>query len=225
MGKHAVVVGATGLVGTELVRLLLKESTYERVVVLVRTGMEMSDPRLDQRIISFDQLEQLPQELFREADVFCTLGTTMKKAKTQEQFMKVDYAYPLSLGQLAKRHGAARMLIVTAMGADAGSMFFYNRVKGMVEKELLSLGLNELYIFRPSLIMGPRAEHRAGESLAQSVSERLPFLFAGPLRPYRPIQARTIAEAMTNVALQRVRPSQSVIRSEEVAQLALAGKG
>jgi len=222
MSRTAVVAGATGLVGSELVKLLLDSPDYDRIVVLARRSVDPEHPHLEQIIVDFDKLEELPGGLFKGADLYCTLGTTMKKAGSREAFKRVDYDYPLALGRLAKRHGASAMLIVTAMGSSTGSMFYYSRVKGEAERDLIGLELPLLRIFRPSLIIGDRQEHRAGEQLAAAVAERMRFLFAGPLARYKPNHARSIAKAMSRAAqMQEHAPAAvKIYPSWEIAELA-----
>ncbi|MDQ0057898.1 NAD(P)H-binding protein [Paenibacillus harenae] len=218
MNRKAVVVGATGLIGKELVELLLNNRAYVDVTLLVRRRAGITHPKLREMVIDFDLLEQSDVNL-TGADVFCTLGTTIKKAGTQEAFRQVDFAYPLALGRMAKTQGAKQLLIVTAMGADTSSRFFYNRVKGEIEVALNGLGLPALHIFRPSLLLGNREEFRLGERIGSSLSRILSPLFSGRLRKYRPIQARSVAKAMLLAA----RSSQSgilVYQSDRIARTA-----
>ncbi|KEQ24594.1 oxidoreductase [Paenibacillus tyrfis] len=219
MAKHAIVAGSTGLVGRELVNLLLAHSAYDRVVTLVRTASEIRHPKLEQRVISFDRLADEAAAGFEGADVFCALGTTIKKAKTQEQFRKVDYGYPMELGRLASVSGAAQFLIVTAIGADKQSAFFYSRVKGEAEEGLRTLGLPSLHIFRPSLLLGEREEVRFGERMAALLSRAAGFAMRGPLRPYKPIAARTVAKGMLEAALRGI-PGTHVYPSDRIEALA-----
>jgi uncharacterized protein YbjT (DUF2867 family) len=131
-------------------------------------------------------------------DAFCCLGTTIKKAGSQEAFRAVDHDAVLAFARAAKRAGVRRFLVVTALGADARSSVFYNRVKGEAEQALQALGFESLVILRPSLLLGDRAESRPGERAAIVASRVL-----GPLlRPFgsRPIEARTVARAMTALA-------------------------
>lgn len=219
MTRRAVIAGATGLVGGELVKLLLHRQDYSKLTVLVRRRLELEHPLLEQLVLHYDDLEHLPGELFAGADVYCALGTTRKKAGSKERFRLVDYDYPMELGRLAKRYGAECMLAVTAMGASEDSIFFYSKVKGELERDLQLLKLPRLHLFRPSLIIGNRKEQRFGESAASKLAEMMPFLFRGPNMKYKPIQAKDIAEGMLAAAIWRdVAPR--IVPSDEITALA-----
>lgn len=218
MERIALIVGATGLVGSELVKLLLERRYYKRITVLVRRRMNIAHPRLEQLVIDFNELEKVPAEKFEGADLYCTLGTTRKKAGSKAQFELVDYGYPMTLGRLAQRYGTERMLVVTAMGTDEKSMFFYSQVKGRLERDLKALSLKQLHFFRPSLIIGNRQEYRFGEQAADRLARLLPFLFRGPLRKYKPNPAKQIAEAMLVTAMSNERLP-IIIPAEEIAAL------
>jgi uncharacterized protein YbjT (DUF2867 family) len=199
LAKTAVIVGASGLVGNELLQLLLNDDRYERVVVLVRIALATQHPKLKQQLVDFDQLDQVADYLIG-ADVFCTLGTTIKKAGSQAAFTRVDRQYPFKLAELSKQQGASSYLIVTAIGANPRSSIFYSQVKGQLEAELKNLQLNRLHIFQPSFLVGNRIEHRAGEQFVGKLMTAMAFLFVGALRKYKSIHVRTVAIAMIKAA-------------------------
>ena len=215
MVLKAVVVGATGLVGAELVRLLLNNKKYSKVIVIARRRLSIVHPRLEQQLISFDELDACPADWFEAADVFCTLGTTIKQAKSKENFERVDFHYVVELGKLVKRHRAKKMIVITAMGSSERSMFFYSKVKGKTERVLQELELPQLIIVRPSLIIGPRRQFRLGEAFAAKLSSWLSFAFKGKMKKYKPNEAKDIAQAMSKLALlcsDRLR----IINSDEI---------
>jgi uncharacterized protein YbjT (DUF2867 family) len=193
--KSALLVGATGLVGNELLDLLLNQPQYESVTVLTRKLLPVNHPKLEQVITDFDQLDQYQKHLDVD-DVYCCLGTTIKTAGSQEAFKKVDFSYPLELAHLTKASGAQKFFIITAMGADQHSKVFYSRVKGEVEAELKKLGFPTLHIFRPSLLLGERKEFRLGEKIGVILSPVLSVLMVGSLKKYKPIHAKVVAMAM-----------------------------
>jgi uncharacterized protein YbjT (DUF2867 family) len=200
MSKTAVIAGTTGLIGQQLVHLLLHDEDYARVIVFVRKRISLEHDKLEQRIIDFDKLEASVEEGLQGSYVYCVLGSTIKKAGSQEAFRKVDYEYPLSLGRLSAKAGAAQYSIVTAMGANIRSKIFYNQVKGQTETALKELNLSALHIFRPSLLLGDREESRTGEKIASAIAKMLPFIWVGPLAAYKPIHVQTVAQAMISVS-------------------------
>ncbi|KRE32976.1 NAD(P)H-binding protein [Paenibacillus sp. Soil724D2] len=224
MGMTAIVAGGTGLVGRELIKLLLEDQAYTKVIALVRKNMQIShisgSEKLVQIVTDFNNLGAvIEQSDMEHAHVFCTLGTTIKKAGSQEQFRKVDLAYPLKLGQIASAGKADAFAIVTAMGANRKSTIFYNRVKGEVEEGLRELKLRALYMLRPSLILGDRDETRWGEKWGSVVSRAISPLMIGGLRTYRPIHAKTIAMGLIKSAKSgQIGPH--VLLSAQIAELA-----
>ncbi|ASR49270.1 nucleoside-diphosphate sugar epimerase [Paenibacillus kribbensis] len=201
MERKAVVVGATGLVGGYVVRELLVQKEYNRVMVMGRRPLEIKHPKLEQALIDWKQPQKAAFAFEGADDVFCCLGTTMKKAGSREQFRRVDLDYPVQTARLGKEAGAMQMLAISAMGADPDSRVFYNRTKGEAEEALAAIGLPALHLFRPSLILGARPERRLGEAVAAVVMKALDGMMTGKLAPYRAIPASVIARAMVRIAL------------------------
>ncbi|HEX8276571.1 MAG TPA: NAD(P)H-binding protein [Longimicrobiaceae bacterium] len=197
--RSALLLGATGLVGGHVLDLLLDDPAYGGVRVLGRRPVPREHPKLRQETVDFDRLRDFAGAV-RAQDVFCCLGTTIRAAGSREAFRRVDLDYPRAVAEAAARNGAERFLLVSAMGADAGSSIFYNRVKGEAEDAVRTLPFQEVVILRPSLLLGERAESRPGEALAQRVMPRLTPLMLGPLRKYRPVQAAAVARAMVRLA-------------------------
>lgn len=199
--RNALIAGATGLVGNSLLKQLLADDLYEKVLVLVRRPMDIQNPKLTQQTIDFDRVESFEPGLAIN-DVFCALGTTIKTAGSQDAFYKVDYTYVVKLGKWGEAHGVKKFMIVSAMGANAKSGIFYNRVKGEMESAVSRLNIPQIQVFRPSLLMGDRKEKRTGEKIAQAVMGGLGFLFVGPLLKYKGIHADLVAAAMIKTAKQ-----------------------
>jgi uncharacterized protein YbjT (DUF2867 family) len=215
--KTALVAGSTGLVGSELLKLLLADPSYEKIHILVRKNPGINSSKLRVHKINFDQLSE-----FKSGDhfdhIFCTLGTTIKKAGTKENFRKVDFDYVFELGKKAKEWGSSKFLVVSSLGANAGSQIFYSRVKGEIEKALIGLDLPGLYIFRPSLLFGNRTESRVEEKTAIVVYKILDPLFIGRLKRYRGIKARQVAEAMIRTATSN-NDKLKIFESDEIQNL------
>lgn len=194
-GKQALVLGATGLVGTELVKQLAEDADYASVTVLVRKPMAFRHPKVKEILTDYEKLETY-REAFRTDAVYCCLGTTIKTAGSKTAFRRVDLDYPVQAAGLAREEGVRWFAVISALGASESSLYFYNRTKGEMERRLRDTGLPSLYLFRPSLLLGDRKEQRTVESAAAALSRALPFLWAGPMRRYKPVQAAAVAAAM-----------------------------
>lgn len=199
MSKTALIAGATGLIGSKLLELILKDDDYERVIVLTRKPLDQEHAKLETIISNFKNLDKVSGSL-KADDVFCCLGTTMKKAGSKEKFRKVDYDYPLELAKISKEHGASKYLLISAMGASKKSSVFYNQVKGEIEEAISKIGFDAYHIFRPSLLLGPRKEDRVGEDAAKTIFKIFGFLFVGPLKKYKAISYDKVAKAMLHFA-------------------------
>ncbi|MEM7549171.1 MAG: oxidoreductase [Bacteroidota bacterium] len=215
--KTAMVVGANGLVGSELLSILLDSDYYGTVISVTRKYLDITDERLMQFVIDYDRLEEL-EELIGADDVYCCLGTTMKKAGSKEKFRQVDLTYPLKIAELVKRNGCKQFLLVSAIGAKKDSSFFYNKVKGELEEEVHKLGFDSLQIFQPSILLGDRNEDRAGEEFAKSFTKAVRFAMIGKLKKYRPIEASHVAKVMFKVA-QNNQSGKRIYCSDEMAEL------
>ena len=196
--KTALVAGASGLVGSALVKILLESSQYDQVHILVREQLNWVHPKLVQHVIDFEQLADLNFDT-KTDDAFCTLGTTISKAGSKSSFFRVDHDYVISFAQKAHTLGAAGFFVVSSMGANPTSAIFYNSVKGKMEQDLKKIGFSRLGIFRPSLLLGPRMEKRAGEKFAGWVMKTLSFLI--PPR-FKAIHVDQVAKKMIETALQ-----------------------
>jgi len=217
--KSALIAGATGLVGSQCLARLLSEPAYERVIALVRRPLPHDDPRLDQRVIDFDRLGASGTTFPAATDVFCCLGTTMKKAGSQEAFRLVDFTYVVGLAAQSLEHGARQFLLISSIGANRSSAAFYTRVKGETEAAIAALPFEGRQIFRPSILVGERAENRPAERAGIVAMKGAAFLLLGPLRKYRPIAAATVAEAMVRVALKAPR-GVNIYESNEIERVA-----
>ncbi|RSD26664.1 oxidoreductase [Mesobacillus subterraneus] len=216
-GKTALIAGSTGLIGKELLHFLLNGSEYEKVIAIVRRPLENAHPKLEEKIVDFDRLDQYI-ESFAVDDVFCCLGTTIKKAKTQEAMWKIDVDYPVAIARLASSQEAKRFLLVSSMNADPNSPIFYSKMKGKLEEEIKQIPFETTAIFRPSLLLGEREEFRFGEKAAAAIFTKVPFLFAGPFKKYRAIEGKTVASAMYRAA-QLNRSGVTIYPSEQIQEI------
>lgn len=215
--KTALIAGATGLIGQQLLDLLLNSAEYDQVIALTREGSEFSlnNDKLNQVVVDFDALENHSKEL--QADhIFCCLGTTMRKAGSEEKFRKVDFEYPFKLAHITKANGSSQYHLVSSLGANKNARVFYNRVKGEVEEAIKSVGFDVFHIYRPSLLMGERYESRSGEDAAKVFFNLFGFLFRGPLKKYRAIDSQKVAKAMLLYAFSKDQSGMVIHESQEL---------
>lgn len=188
--KTALIIGASGLVGKRLTQQLLQDKRYEKVTALIRTPLEIKDDKLVQVRYDFDWPNA---DLAIGEELFCCLGTTIKKAGSQTAFRKVDYDYIVETAKIALANGTKKIAVISSIGADKNSSVFYNKIKGETEEALQKLNYEACYILRPSLLMGARDELRMGELVGKLVMTA--FAFAVP-KKYKGIEAKQVAKAM-----------------------------
>lgn len=194
--KRLMLVGATGLVGSGVLRQALAHPQVDQVVALTRRLLP-PHAKLINPVVDFDALP-VDADWWAVDAVICTLGTTIKKAGSQAAFRRVDHDHPLQVAQIALKHGAKAYALNSALGADAASRVFYSRTKGELERDLQTLGYASLTFVRPGLIGGERQEARLGEQMGVVVSQWL-----RPLLPkrYRVVPAERIAHHLLQAAL------------------------
>ncbi|PJZ76616.1 oxidoreductase [Leptospira neocaledonica] len=213
--RVAIVAGGTGLVGGELVQELLIDPSWDKVYLLVRKPLEWTHSKLELILTDWEKLPEFPQGI---TDAFCTLGTTIGKAGSKENFKKVDLEYPARFAKASKENGVKSFFIVTALGADSNSFAFYNQVKGEVETEISKLGFETFGIFRPSLLEGDRKEFRLAEKIGSKLAFLINPLLLGPLKKYRSIHAKTVAKSMLNLAWS-AQKGKKIIESDKIQVL------
>lgn len=214
----ALLAGASGLVGSFLLRQLLAAPEYDRVIALGRRPLDLAHPKLTQVTADFAALDRVTADL-RCDDAFCCLGTTIKRAGSPAAFRAVDHAAVLAFAWAARRNGARRFFLVSSLGADARSRVFYSRVKGETEEALEVLDFKTLAIFRPSLLLGPRREKRLGERIGAMVLWLAEPLLLGRLRQYRAIRAEVVARAMLRCSFGRDGQGVLIFPSDEIEDL------
>ncbi|MDO7888122.1 NAD-dependent epimerase/dehydratase family protein [Hymenobacter cheonanensis] len=199
MKKTALLAGATGLVGSALLPLLLASDRYAKVIVVGRHPVAAQHPKLVQVVTDLDHLEHERLRLIAD-DVYCCLGTTIRQAGSQEAFYKVDFLYVVRLAALTAANFAAQFLVVSALGADLDSRFYYSRVKGEMEEAVRQTPFRAIHVFRPSLLLGERPSPRLGERVGALMLALARPLLRGSWRKYRPVAASTVARAMLRAA-------------------------
>ena len=223
MARTVALLGASGLVGRECLRLLARDARFDRIVSIGRrrlpdtalAGVDAS--RITERVVDMEHLAGSGAD-FAVDRVICALGTTIGVAGSREAFRRVDYDMPIEAARLARARGAGHFLLVSALGATPRSRIFYNRVKGDVETALLALPFRATTIVRPSLLVGERAEVRRGERIGQVLGRLIPGR-------WRPVAARDVARVLVDEAAGD-RAGVRIIESEEIrAHARVAGRG
>jgi uncharacterized protein YbjT (DUF2867 family) len=210
--KTALIIGATGLVGSKIVRRLNDSKFYSRVILLVRRKSDFNHLKFEERLIDFDNIDP---ESIKGDDVFCAIGTTIKKAGSKENQYKIDCEYPYNIAHIAKQNGTKQFILVSSIGADYNSNNFYLRTKGELEKKISELNFETFIILRPSIILGKRNEFRLGETIGVFFINLFSPLFFGSLKKYKGVRASAIASRMVIAANQNLK-GKHIIESDKI---------
>ncbi|SHF68195.1 Uncharacterized conserved protein YbjT, contains NAD(P)-binding and DUF2867 domains [Mariniphaga anaerophila] len=215
MNLTANVIGATGLVGKQLVEFLLGNESFSGIRIFVRRDTGLRHPKLEQHIVSFGD-ENSWGELLKGDVLFSALGTTIKQAGSKEKQYEVDFSFNFSFAKRAKRNGIKNYVLVSSTGANAKSAIFYTRIKGELDDAVSGLGFENLAVLRPSYLAGDRERKRRAEEFFVPVAR---FVTRFVFRKYRPIEDKTVARAMINVVL-KPDADKTIWEADEVFELA-----
>lgn len=193
--RTVLVLGATGLIGQQLIPALEKDDDIAVIKVLTRRPLGWTGSKIHEILIDFDAFPA-ENELFTCDDLFISFGTTMAKAGSQAVFLQIDFQIPLEIAKRAKNSGARQCLLVSAVDADAHSKIFYNKVKGELEDQIAALKFPSFLIFRPSMLLGNRSEKRFAERIGISIFQFLRWINPRLLGKYSGMPATLLAEAM-----------------------------
>ena len=217
MSNKAIIAGSSGLIGSNLLDILLQEAFYDEVLILVRKELAIQHPKLSQLVIDFDQLETYANQLTGHA-IFCCLGTTRHKTPDRAIYRKIDHDYPLILAQLAHKNGVEQYHLVSSVGANAASSTFYIKTKGETEADIQQVNFPALHIYRPSLLTGNRTEKRVEEKIVTGLFKIIDPLLFGGLKKYRSIKAKTVAAAMYKQSI-KTNTGLFIYESDKIKQL------
>ena len=193
----ATLIGATGLIGNYLLEELLNDSYFDIVRILIRRPIEFAHPKLEKKLVDFNDSDSILVALSNSDVVFCSIGTTQKKVKgDKEAYRKIDYDIAVNAARFSKMTGCETFVLVSSVGANSKSNNFYLKLKGEIEHAIESVGINSVHIMRPSVLMGERKESRAGESISKKIMSVLSFMIPSK---YKPIHGRDVAKAMIAV--------------------------
>lgn len=201
MSKKAVLAGASGLIGSYLLNILLKAPEYDEILILVRKKLSLTHNKLSQLVVDFDDLDKYAEAISGRV-IFCCLGTTRKKSPDLANYRKVDQGYPLALAQLGRQNEVSQFHLVSTIGANAKASNFYTKMKGETENLITGVKFKTTHIYQPSVLTGARSENRPVEKILMPLMKIIDPLLVGSLRKYRSIPAKTVAMAMYKQSLQ-----------------------
>ena len=214
--KTALVFGSSGLVGQQLVQLLIQNNSYQKIKLFVRKKPNIQNPKIEIIETKFDNLEILSPEI-KGDDCFYCIGTTKKNSPDKTEYQRVELELPKKIANLAKQNNLQSFIFVSSGYANSKSSGDYLKFKGLVEEELISLEFNNLGILRPSFLVGNRKEKRIGEKIGIIIFKILSPLMVGPLKRMKPIHVKTVAGAMIKIAQLEIK--QTIFESDEIVKL------
>ncbi|MDT0555673.1 NAD(P)H-binding protein [Patiriisocius hiemis] len=216
INKTAILLGATGLTGGILLNFLLKDNAYSKIKIFGRSSVNINDQKIEEHLVDLFKLQDIAEE-FKGDVVFCCIGTTKAKTPDKDTYKKIDYGIPTTAAHLAKRNNISTFVVISSLGANAKSSNFYSKVKGEMEREVLSKNIKDTFILQPSLIGGSRDEKRIGERLAQITMKIVDFLIP---KKYKIIEPETVAKAM--IVVSKKGYNENIIPSDKIKEIANA---
>lgn len=200
MSYKAIIVGASGLIGSELLKLVSTSDAFNEILLINRRPLSTSDSKIREIVIDFDKLDDISEEISGDV-IFSCLGTTRGKTPNAMQYRKIELDYTLNIAKHGLKNGAEQFHYVSSLGADASSSSSYLKLKGEIENRLKELSFNSLHIFQPSFLTGERKENRIAEKLMAPLMSLINPLLVGKLRKFQSIAAEAVAKAMLNQSL------------------------
>ncbi|TYB76698.1 NAD(P)H-binding protein [Bizionia saleffrena] len=199
MKKTAIILGASGLTGSYLLEKIIKDGAFNKIKLFSRSKIEGLPTYVEQYIGDLLKLEDFKADFTADV-VFCCIGTTASKTPDKALYKAIDYGIPVAAAKLCKSNNIPAFMVISALGADKNSSVFYNKTKGEMEAVVITQNLRQTYIFRPSLIDGPRNEKRFLENIGLFILKAIQPLFIGNLKKYKIIHAERIAQALLNTS-------------------------
>jgi uncharacterized protein YbjT (DUF2867 family) len=199
MGKTAIIIGATGATGKNILEFLIKDNRYETIKLFSRSSCGMNNPKIEEHLGNLFELHQF-SENFSGDEVYCCIGTTKKQTPGKLLYREIDFGIPVAAAQLAKKNDISTFLIMSSLGANANSSTFYTKTKGEMEAAVAKVSVKKTFIFRPSILIRRTKESRITETIAAHLMSLIGFLFIGGLKKYKAIKTETVALAMIRIA-------------------------
>lgn len=215
--KTAIIIGATGLVGSKITNKLLNDDRYNLVKIFVRKSTGIHHPKVEEHVVDFEKIEIWKHEIIGD-ELYSAMGTTIKKAGSKEAQYKIDFTCQYEFAKAACENGVGKYLLVSSAGANANSRNFYLRMKGELDEKISELPFNQIYIFRPSILAGERKEKRRAEVIGTFMVKFFTQLIP-PLGKYQPIEAEKVAGALINAANQNNQSKIMIYELDQICQI------
>jgi uncharacterized protein YbjT (DUF2867 family) len=200
MPYSVILVGSSGLIGSNLLSELIQSEAISEILLLVRRSTDVSSSKVKELIVNFEKENTYSFDI--QADIiYSCLGTTKSETPNSSLYRQIDLEYPLNLAKLGQKNGVAQFHIISSLGADAGSSNSYLKLKGELEQELKKLSISSLHIYQPSFLIGERKKDRLADKIMKPVFRLIDPLLIGPLKKYRSIKAADVARVMLNQSI------------------------
>lgn len=216
MAKTAIIIGATGATGKNILELLLEDVRYTKIKLFSRATCGIKNSKIEEQLGNLFELHQFSENFIGD-EVYCCIGTTKKQTPDKNLYKKIDYGIPLAAAKLAAKNNIPTFLVMSSIGADANSSTFYTKTKGAMENAVLKSSIKRIFIFRPSLLIRKSKESRIIETLSASLIKFTGFLFIGKFKKYKAIKTEAVALAMIRVA--NSKSSSKLFLSDEIQEI------
>ena len=197
--KTALIFGSSGLIGSQLLDLIIESNDYDKIKLFVRSDSVITNSKLEIIKTDFNNLDYLKESIVGDDCFFC-IGTTKKNTPDKKEYIKIEHNLPVEVAKIAKSNSVNRFIYVSSLGANPNASGLYLKNKGQTEQELIKLNFSKLSIIRPSILLGNRKENRIGEKIGIFAMQKLSQLFLGKAEKYKPIKVENVAKAMLIIA-------------------------
>ena len=214
--KTALIFGSSGLIGNELLNIIIQNNNYNQIKLFVRSVAKNNNSKLEIIQTDFTNLEKYKDSIVGDDCFFC-IGTTRKDTPDKNEYRRIEYNIPINVAQIAKSNSVESFVYVSSLGANSNSSSLYLKNKGQVEEELNNLNFSNLAVIRPSILLGKRKGHRPGENIGKYVMQKLSPFFLGNLKKYKPIQAQCVAKSM--IAIAQYNYQKTIFESDQLEEI------
>jgi len=214
--KTALIFGSSGLVGSHLVSLIIKNNNYNKIKLFTRSETTVANYKIEIIKTDFNNLENHKDSIIGDDCFFC-IGTTRKNTPDKNEYIKIEYNLPVEVAKIAKGNSVESFTYVSSLGANPNASSLYLKNKGQAEKTLKQLNFRKLSVMKPSILLGNRRENRIGEKIGIFVMKSFSPLFFGKMKKYKPIKVENVAKAMVKVAEKNFQ--QTIFESDKIMEI------